>query len=108
MSKEQKIPQEKKKKDQKSKEYLEYQRYIRSREFKEIRKLVLERDNYECQICKADGNKRRLTVHHKTYDHLFNEKEHLDDLITLCNVCHSAIHKSISNKELFKNKKKKD
>jgi hypothetical protein len=35
----------------KSEEYLKYQRYIRSKEFKAIRELVLARDNYHCQVC---------------------------------------------------------
>jgi hypothetical protein len=33
-----------------------------------------------------------LDVHHRTYDHLYDEWHHLDDLTTLCRVCHSARH----------------
>lgn len=96
---------------ERSEAYLKYQRYIRSKDFKEIRKQVLERDNYTCQCCnfsplKEENSKRTLSCHHKTYDHLYNEGEHLDDLITLCNVCHKAIHGAVSNFQRFKNKPK--
>jgi 5-methylcytosine-specific restriction endonuclease McrA len=65
------------------------------REFKEAwqkaRKECLERDNYECQICrhKLDKAKPRGTaVHHiipRQYKGLFLD---LDNLITLCSRCH--------------------
>lgn len=35
----------------KSEEYLKYQRYIRSKAFKELREIVLERDGHKCQVC---------------------------------------------------------
>lgn len=92
----------------KSEEYLKYQRYIRSKAFKELREIVLERDGHKCQVCNwcdTEPGKRTLSVHHKTYVHLYKEREHLDDLITLCSVCHRAIHSAVSNMNRFKMKK---
>lgn len=39
------------KKKVRSEEYLKYQRYIRSKDFKAIREQILLRDNYHCQTC---------------------------------------------------------
>lgn len=103
-------------KKEKFPEYEEYQAYIKSDEWQEIRKIVLERDNYRCACCgwspdEYDSDKkslkRTLTVHHKSYKNLYHEREHLDDLITLDNICHQAIHKSPSNFCRFKHKPKK-
>jgi 5-methylcytosine-specific restriction endonuclease McrA len=93
-----------------SEEYLKYQRYIRSKEFKAIREQVLLRDNYHCQTCNwcvEEGGNRSLSVHHKRYDNLYEEQDHLEDLITLCSVCHKAIHSAVSNYQRF-NKKEKE
>lgn len=103
------------KKKQKSEEYLKYQRYIKSEEFDLVRKKVFERDNYQCQFCNwtpddynpdVKSSKRTLTCHHRTYEHLYNELEHLEDCITLCHICHHSLHKSPSNFSRFKNKPK--
>lgn len=105
----------KSKRKQKSQEYLKYQRYIKSKEFDEVRKAVFERDNYQCQFCNwtpddynpdVKSSKRTLTCHHRTYEHLYNEKEHLEDCITVCSVCHPNLHKAPSNFTRFKNKPK--
>lgn len=51
-----------------------------------LRKEVLERDNYECQIC---GQKSYLGLHH------FNNKEsdhRIMNLLTLCPACHRLVH----------------
>lgn len=105
----------KSKRKQKSLEYLKYQRYIRSKDFQVVKNLVFERDNHQCQVCNwtpddYDANlkstHRSLSCHHRTYDNLYNELDNLDDCITLCNICHSSIHKSPSNFTRFKNKPK--
>jgi hypothetical protein len=64
-----------------------YQIYIKSSEWFKIRKLVLKRDNYTCQGCLE---KEATEVHHKNYDHLFNEI--LFDLVSVCKACHDKIH----------------
>lgn len=50
-SKSSKLLKKKPKAKKRSMVYLEYQRYIRSKAFKEIRELILERDGHQCQIC---------------------------------------------------------
>jgi|GraSoiStandDraft_4_1057263.scaffolds.fasta_scaffold00189_46 hypothetical protein len=42
-----------------------------------------------CEIC---GDRHRLESHHKTYEHFGVEVLYLDDLQTLCQDCHAAIH----------------
>ena len=98
--------------DDKTASRQKYNTYIRSKEFKAIREKVFERDHYRCACCgyspfedKEFPNRkpRTLQCHHRTYEHLFNEyPEHLDDLVTLCSVCHRAIHRAPSNFVRFK------
>ena len=103
-----KKPAKKPKAKQRSEAYLKYQRYIRSKEFKEIKQIIEERDHRRCACCgwsPDDGDtdtKRTLTCHHRTYKHLYHELEHPEDLITICNVCHRAIHAAHSNIKRFK------
>ena len=62
-----------------------------TREWKEWRRLILERDDYICQMCgETEG---RITAHHilpkRDYPKLiFN----VDNGITLCLDCHSEVH----------------
>ena len=63
---------------------------IRGRQWRERRRLVLERDNYECQKCGSDLD---LHIHHKKsvskFPELVNE---LGNLLTLCKHCHYQLH----------------
>lgn len=58
-----------------------------SKEYKQFRKKVLERDNYKCVKC---GSKDNLQVHHikpkKDYPNLIMN---FDNVQTLCLLCHS-------------------
>jgi 5-methylcytosine-specific restriction endonuclease McrA len=101
-----KKPRKKPKAIQRDEEYLKYRKYIKSKEFKEIKGIVEERDGGKCCACNSTRDERTLTCHHKTYEHLYNEREHLEDLITLCNVCHRAIHNAVSNYKRFKRTEK--
>ncbi len=65
-----------------------YLQYLQSPEWREKRDQVLARDKYRCFECGARG---ALEVHHTTYKRIF--REHLDDLITLCPLCHEEEHK---------------
>lgn len=62
-----------------------YHKYLKSAAWRKIARLVLERDNFKCCRCPSINI---LQVHHKTYAHIYFEKEHLDDLETLCSICH--------------------
>jgi len=67
----------------------DYGAYLKTKKWAKIRLLVLKRDNNKCRICEGKG---LLHIHHLTYEHLFNETAHLNDLVTLCEKCHNDIH----------------
>lgn len=102
----------KSKRKEKSEKALKYQKYLKSKEWKEIRKLVIERDEGRCRCCgrEAGDDGCTLTIHHSMYvtkdgkPILYNETEgdNLKYLITLCNKCHSfGIHKVRANYKRF-------
>lgn len=62
-----------------------YERYLQSNEWKQLRNYVIERDGRRCNIC---GNYADLCVHHLWYP----EQDTPDNLVTLCRRCHSDIH----------------
>lgn len=66
---------------------MEYKHYLKSDKWQQKRLLVLMRDKFRCALC---GSKKSLQVHHRTYEHIFNEP--LSDLITLCRKCHKRQH----------------
>lgn len=81
----------------------ELEKHYRSKYFQEVRQIVLERDGYRCQCCSSTDKERKLNVHHSKYEGvLYQEKENLQYLITLCSICHRAIHASRANWKRFK------
>ena len=64
-----------------------YSAYLKTKQWEEKRKLVLERDKYVCQGCRRN---KAHQVHHLTYDNVFNEL--LFVLISVCIACHRLIH----------------
>jgi len=68
-----------------------YNEYLSSREWKDKRRLVLERDGYQCQARLAGCEDRATEVHHKTYKHVFSEP--IFDLESICASCHFTITK---------------
>jgi len=71
--------------------------HLKSEYWKAIRKERKALDNNQCVQCRTTED---LTVHHITYDRF--GKEDINDLITLCKVCHVNIHKQ-ERKENVKN-----
>lgn len=69
--------------------YSDYQAFLNSGYWQEVRKLVLERDNHTCQEC---GSQSSLHVHHLTYEHHGDELNHPEDLVVLCKTCHADAH----------------
>jgi len=53
-------------------------------DWKYIKLLVLERDNYQCRVC---GKTKRLHIHHKV-PYRISKDNSLENLITLCMSCH--------------------
>ncbi len=74
-----------------------YSSFLKSKYWKWVRKLVLNRDGNKCKRCLS---KVKLQVHHLTYKNHFNEHRHLEDLITLCNDCHEKQHFNNDFKQL--------
>lgn len=67
----------------------ESMRARRTKEYKEWRKLIFERDNYTCQCC-GDNKGHNLSAHHIKN---FSDNEELrfdtDNGVTLCDKCHN-------------------
>lgn len=66
---------------------VDYDAYIHSHDWDLKRNERIELDNHTCQICGT--TERMLQVHHRSYKNLGNEP--MDDLITVCSVCHEII-----------------
>lgn len=66
---------------------IEYQEYLNSPHWKEIRLKALRRAGNRCQLCSSTNN---LNVHHNTYKNKGHED--LNDLVVLCRKCHSKFH----------------
>jgi hypothetical protein len=71
------------------------------------REEVLKRDNYTCTICNG-LNKSYLSVHHKDGNGRGSKilNNHMDNLVTVCNVCHAKLHavKVVYNKPEYREK----
>jgi excisionase family DNA binding protein len=84
----------------------DYQKYYGS-DWNHQRNAARERDNFECQICGIKETVKQHDVHHKKAFATFGIERHkeaneLNNLITLCNSCHSKIEpkrtKGLKNK----------
>ena len=69
-------------------DFVEYNKYIRSKKWKTLASLVKEKAGNKCVFC---GSEKKLVAHHHNYINLYNETE--DDLICVCNICHYKIHR---------------
>jgi len=59
----------------------------------QLRKLVLARDNYQCQICDAGIEEAELHCHHiEAVSQNPIESADIDNCITLCKDCHKHVH----------------
>lgn len=67
-----------------------YEAYIKSEKWQEIRFLVFERDGFACVICKTC---LATDCHHKSYNNFGKaNKEEINDCISLCHDCHVNVH----------------
>ena len=64
-----------------------YYGYFNSEVWREKRMQRLKLDGFQCQMC---GTAKNLRVHHITYENFGHEA--MEDLITLCDNCHSKAH----------------
>lgn len=65
-----------------------YYEYLDSEQWRQKRNRILARDNYRCQKC---GSAINLRVHHIRYPQEIGTEQD-DDLITLCDSCHTYVH----------------
>ena len=95
---------------ERNEEYIKYRNYIRSKQFREVKKIVWERDNGECQFCgrkQSDGV--TLSVHHKCYRNLFKGgEEEAADCILICSREHKALHSMKCNYKWFSRDNKRN
>lgn len=75
---------------------LPYQEYLKTDHWDFMRKKVLARANYRCQLCNARAKETLLHVHHRNYEELGRAAEFYD-LIALCASCHSKFHNITEN-----------
>lgn len=70
--------------------YPAYSAYLKSQEWRILRKQVLKRDNYKCVDCGIRDGK--LSVHHLHYDGIETMRFTTDQLVSVCNRCHDIRH----------------
>ena len=69
-------------------------RFYKSKMWEHKRLEILERDNFECQECKAEGGYSKGNVVH----HILHLKDRPDlaledsNLVTVCGACHNVLH----------------
>lgn len=62
-------------------------------EWMKVRRIVLERDDYSCQVCDNERSSHN-NIHHLIPRHLFNkdtEAHYEKNCITLCSSCHTSV-----------------
>ncbi len=69
----------------------EYRTYLDSERWKSKRKQKLKQVGRKCEAC---GSRKKLEVHHLTYEHIFNEP--LEDLMALCFFHHRAAEECVA------------
>jgi len=70
--------------------YTAYSNYLKSSEWKTLRRLVLDRDAYCCVDCGASDKK--LQVHHIHYDGIHTMEFTPEQCVTVCHDCHDIRH----------------
>jgi len=83
-------------------------KFYRSAAWIHKRQEILQRDNYECQLCKAKGRFSRATcVHHIKHLNIYPELGlEESNLISLCDACHNDEHPEKIDKMLVGTKRK--
>lgn len=98
-----------KKKKKKTYYKAKYYDYLQSKKWQKIRFKVAKRAKFKCECCeKKCTDKKTLKgfqVHHMTYENLYDEKKHMEDLVFLCKDCHEKTTKRI---QAIKDQAKKD
>lgn len=99
---------------ERNEEYLKYKKHLKSKEFKEVKRIVIERDKC-CQFCGRteeeltlkNGKKLTWNVHHlpEGYNHLNDSpEEEAKYCILLDSACHHYLHLCPTNRGRFTNR----
>lgn len=72
----------------------EYLEYLDSVDWEKKRQRTFMFKGEECEIC---GSKKKLNIHHGTYENFKNEKD--EDLFVFCNDCHKSYHEYIKGQK---------
>ncbi|MFC0232741.1 HNH endonuclease [Vagococcus entomophilus] len=85
--------------------------FYNSSEWKVLRQKILERDNYECQWCKAEGKVNTNAHSILEVDHIKELEYHPElaleesNMRTLCKECHNKRHKRFNYRSSKKRSK---
>lgn len=76
--------------------------FYNSRTWRNKRKEILKRDNYECQFCKRDGRYKRADVVHHVLELSYRYDLALEpsNLLSLCRECHETHHGRVKKADL--------
>jgi hypothetical protein len=66
-----------------------YSTYLSTSYWSKLSKIAKLRDGGRCKLCDSELN---LNVHHRSYRWKANPEKEIDDLVTLCEDCHSSHH----------------
>ena len=76
----------------------EYEKYIRSPAWEQMKRKRMEIDGYRCVCCGRHADRcRTMQVHHVTYERLGHEDPY-EDLCTVCGSCHKKLHSYYARK----------
>jgi len=75
-----------------------YYKYLRTPVWKQKRQEAIDRDGGRCRLCNSS---KKLHVHHRRYPKILGE-EPLEDLTTLCEICHNIFHNNQVAKKTIK------
>jgi hypothetical protein len=64
-----------------------YPEYLNSKKWDDLKKIALERADYQCELCDAPYNH----IHHVKYPKRHKE-DHVDNLVVVCQKCHALLH----------------
>jgi hypothetical protein len=67
---------------------------------KGLSRSCFERDRFQCVIC--DSNKNIHAHHLNSWKHFSGDRFEVNNLITLCNLCHKQYHKLVKLKDATK------
>lgn len=74
-------------------------RRIATSKWQKIKKKVFKRDNYTCQICGRTKEETQIHSHH-IIPYRISQDDSLENLISLCNRCHTTEERKYYNSKL--------